>query len=91
MDTAALAVRDNAERLRYELTLDGEVVGFLTYRGRGEAVVLVHTEVDPAQQNQGLGTRLVQGALADLRERGIRVVPLCPFVRAYVSRHPESA
>ncbi len=91
MDTAALALRDDAKRLRYELTLDGDVVGFLSYRWRGDAVVLVHTEVDPAQQNQGLGTRLVQGALDDLRERGVRVVPLCPFVRAYVNRHTESA
>jgi predicted GNAT family acetyltransferase len=90
MDTAALAVRDNAVEHRYELVRDGEVLGFVTYRPRGEALVLEHTEVDPARRERGLGTRLVQGALDDLRARGIRVVPLCPFVRAYLDRHTEA-
>jgi predicted GNAT family acetyltransferase len=90
MDTAALSVRDNREELRYELVRGGEVLGFLLYRIEPDgAVVLVHTDVEPAYEGQGLGTVLVKGALDDLRERGVRAIPLCPFVRAYIRRHPE--
>ena len=89
MDTATLSVRDNREELRYELVREGEVLGFLLYRIEPESVVLVHTDVDPAYEGQGLGSVLVKGALDDLRDRGVRAVPLCPFVRAYIRRHPE--
>jgi uncharacterized protein len=91
MDTAALAVRDDARELRYELTCDDEVLGFIRYRREPGAVVLVHTDVDPVLEGQGLGSVLVKGALDDLRERGLPVVPVCPFVRAYLRRHPEYA
>ena len=91
MDTAALVVRDHERELRYELTLDGEVLGFIRYRRHPDSVVLVHTDVDPAYEGQGLGSMVVQGALDDLRERGLRVVPLCPFVREYLRRHPEQS
>jgi predicted GNAT family acetyltransferase len=91
MDTAALSVRDNRAELRYELVRDDEVLGFLLYRIEPDAVVLVHTDIDPAYEGQGLGSVLVKGALDDLRERGVRAIPLCPFVRAYIRRHPEYA
>jgi len=91
MDTATLSVRDNREELRYELVRGGEVLGFLLYRIEPDAVVLVHTDVDPAYEGRGLGSVLVKGALDDLRERGVRAVPLCPFVRGYIRRHPEYA
>ncbi len=93
MDTASLAVRNNERELRYELTRDDEVLGFIAYRAEPETgrVTLVHTEIDPAYEGQGLGSVLVKGALDDLRERGLTVVPLCPFVRAYLRRHPEEA
>jgi predicted GNAT family acetyltransferase len=51
--------------------------------------VLIHTEIDRELEGQGLGNLLVQGALDDLRARGIDYVPLCPFVRAYLRRHPQ--
>ena len=54
-------------------------------------VFLVHTEIDPAFEGQGLGERLVAGALEDLRARGLKLVPQCPFVRAYLRRHPDQA
>ena len=91
MDTAALSVQDNRAELRYELVRGGEVLGFLLYRIEPDGVVLVHTDVDPAYEGQGLGSVLVKGALDDLRERGVRAVPLCPFVRAYIRRLPEYA
>ncbi len=91
MDTSTLSVSDNPAELRYELKRGDEVLGFIRYRFEPDAVVLVHTDVDPAYEGQGLGSMLVAGALDDLRRRGLRVVPFCPFVRDYLRRHPEAA
>lgn len=85
-----LEVVHNAADRRYELRSDGDLLGLLDYRLEPGAVALVHTEIDPRFERQGLGTQLVAGALADLRERGLRVVPVCPFVAAYLRRHPEA-
>lgn len=80
-------VHNDADR-RYELRSDGDLLGLIDYRLEPGAVSLVHTEIDPRFERQGLGTQLVAGALADLRERGLRVIPVCPFVAAYLRRHP---
>lgn len=90
-ETAELAVRDNPAELRYELRLGDTIVGEILYRSRPGIVVLVHTEVSPSIEGQGLGALLVAGALDDIRARGLRVVPICPFVSAYIGRHPEYA
>jgi predicted GNAT family acetyltransferase len=87
--SAEIVVQDNPGELRYELLLDGDVVGELLYRRSPDRVALVHTEVSPSVEGRGLGARLVAGALDDLRRGGLRVVPICPFVRAYIRRHPE--
>jgi predicted GNAT family acetyltransferase len=84
-------VRDNPDEQRYELLSDGELVGELVYRLRDSRISLLHTEVSPSVEGQGLGGRLVAGALDDIRARGLRVVPVCPFVRAYLRRHPDAA
>jgi hypothetical protein len=87
--SAQIAVRDNPDELRYELVVDGDVAGEIRYRLRPDAVALVHTEVAPKLEGGGLGGRLVAGALDDIRERGLHVIPICPFVRGYIGRHPE--
>ena len=84
-----LVVRNNAEELRYEALRDGELVGIVRYRIEPGVVVLVHTEVDEAVEGTGVGSQLVRGALDDLRVRGVGLVPVCPFVAAYLRRHPE--
>jgi predicted GNAT family acetyltransferase len=86
-----LVVRDDPQELRYEALRDGELVGLIRYRVEAGTVVLVHTEVDEAVEGTGVGSRLVRGALDDIRARGLRLVPLCPFVSAYLRRHPEYA
>lgn len=86
-----LVVRDNPEELRYEALRDDQLVGLIRYRTEPGVVVLVHTEVDEAVEGTGVGSQLVRGALDDLRARGLRLVPLCPFVAAYLRRHPEFA
>jgi predicted GNAT family acetyltransferase len=82
-------VRDNPDELRYEILRDGELLGEIRYRTEPGVITLVHTEVMPAAEGQGVGSRLVAGALDDIRERGLRLVPVCRFVRAYLARHPE--
>jgi predicted GNAT family acetyltransferase len=82
-------VHDETEH-RYELRSDGTLLGLIDYRPEPGAVALVHTEIDPRFERQGLGTQLVAGALADLRARGLRVIPVCPFVADYLRRHPEA-
>jgi uncharacterized protein len=82
-------VVDNPSALRYELRVGDDLAGFIAYARRDGRVTLLHTEVAPEFGGQGLGGKLVEGALADLRERGLEMVPACPFVRSYLERHPE--
>ncbi len=91
MTSLAATVRDNDAAHRYELMLDGELVGRLVYRTRGDVVTLIHTEIDPRFEGHGLGERLVRATLDDIRARGLHIVPLCPYVRAHLRRHPEDA
>lgn len=84
-----MTVTENAERERYEIHVDGSLAGFAEYRGRGDTRTFTHTEVDERFEGQGVGSKLVHDALEDARARGLRVIPMCPFVRAYMGRHPE--
>jgi uncharacterized protein len=84
-------VRDNPAELRYELLDGGTMVGLIRYRLEPGAVALVHTDVDPELEATGAGSELVEGALADLRTRGLGVIPICPFVRSWIERHPAYA
>ena len=74
---------------RYELLVAGRSAGELVYRDRGEDVAaFLHTEVDPKLRGRGLGSALVAAALDDAHRRRLKVVPLCPFVDAYIRHHP---
>lgn len=87
----AVVVRDNSRELRYEALSDGRLIGLIRYRLEPGVVVLVHSEIDLALEGTGLGSELVRGALADIRARGLKVVPHCQFVADYLRRHPEDA
>jgi predicted GNAT family acetyltransferase len=84
-----MTVSDHPDELRYEIEVDGEVAGFINYRRDDGVIELVHTDVAPKWEGQGVGAALVQGALDDLRARGSKVRPYCPFVAKYIHRHPE--
>jgi uncharacterized protein len=86
-----LTVRDAPEEHRYEIRDGDRVLGLAAYQRAGDKVVFTHTEIDPAAEGDGLGGRLVRGALDDVRARGLRVLPRCPFVRGWIQRHPEYA
>ena len=84
-------ITDNPAKSRYEIHVDGRRAGLARYRGGDEDGVLVfdHTEVDDAYEGQGLGGRLAQGALDDVRARGLKVVAECPFIRRWISEHDD--
>jgi predicted GNAT family acetyltransferase len=84
-----IEVSDAPDRERYELSVDGEVVGFTVYRTRPGLIAFVHTEVDERLQGRGLADRLIRFALEDARARGLAVLPFCPFVNAFIDRHRE--
>jgi predicted GNAT family acetyltransferase len=83
-------VRDNTERHRFELDADGHVA-FSNYNRAGDILTVMHTEVPAALNGKGIGSRLVRGVLEIARAQGLKVVPRCPFVAAYIDKHPEYA
>ena len=84
----AATVRHDPDRLRFVVATEaGEAV--LEYQKTGGAYVLAHTLVPEAMEGQGIGSALAEAALAHVRDEGATAVPLCPFVAAYVQRHPE--
>ena len=84
-------VTDAPDRHRYEATVDGTLAGFAQYREVDGARVFTHTEVFDAYEGKGVGGALARGALDDVRNRGGRLVAVCPFIAAYVERHPAYA
>jgi uncharacterized protein len=84
-------VEDNPARRRFEILVDGSLAGFAAYNVRQDTIVFTHTEIDPRFRDKGVGGALVRGALDQVRERGDRVVAKCPFVSAYIERHPQYA
>jgi uncharacterized protein len=84
-----IEVADAPDRERYELSVDGEVVGFTVYRARPRLIAFVHTKIEERLQGRGLADRLIRFALEDARARGLAVLPFCPFVKAFIERHRE--
>ena len=82
-------VRDDSERHRYVVSVDGEDAGSAYYAVREGVVVFTHTEVDDRWEGQGVGSALVRGAIDDVVGSGRTFRPVCPFVRAWVEKHPE--
>ncbi len=85
-----ITVVDRPEERRYEPLVDGGHAGELDYHARNEGVVVfLHTEVDERFEGRGFAAALVTAAFGDVRKRGLRVVNRCPYVAAYIRRHPE--
>jgi predicted GNAT family acetyltransferase len=82
-------VVDDAAEHRYELWVGDARAGVIEYESRPGVVVLIHTQIDAAFEGRGLGSRLIAGGLRDIRARGLKLVPICPFVRSYLRGHPE--
>ncbi len=83
-------VTDNSEESRLELRI-GDAVAELVYRRRADRLVLVHTEVPDELGGRGIGGQLVRAALEKAAAEDLTVVPLCPFARSWLERHPDAA
>ena len=79
---------DNAAKSRYELTRDGQTAE-LEYAIKGDRIVLLHTEVPNALGGQGIGGELVHAAVQRADRDGLTIVPLCPYVRRWIEKHPD--
>jgi predicted GNAT family acetyltransferase len=85
----AAEINRNERLSRYELIIDGDVLGIADYHASGDAIVLPHTVIEPARRGKGLGATLVRGVLDDMRERGETVVPACWYVASFIGDNPE--
>lgn len=83
-------VRNNTDKNRYELSVDGHLAATY-YRLADGVITFIHTEVPDALAGRGVGSKLIKGALDQVRAAGLKVVPQCPFVRAYIEKHPDYA
>lgn len=81
-------ITDDHQRSRYEITVDGALAGFADYRRRTGVIDLIHTEIDPAFQGQGLAGTLIAHMLDRARAEGLMVEPHCPFVQRFIRDHP---
>ncbi|MEM9562416.1 MAG: GNAT family N-acetyltransferase [Actinomycetota bacterium] len=81
-------VVDVTDADRFELRRDGTTVGLASYRRQGDRVIIPHVETFPEHRGQGYAARLMDGALAQIRAAGDKVVPLCPFAAAHIRDHP---
>jgi uncharacterized protein len=83
-------VVNNKADHRYELTVEGHLAA--TYYTIADGVItFIHTEVPSELGGKGVGSALVKGALDQVRADGLKVIPQCPFVKAYIDKHPEYA
>jgi uncharacterized protein len=89
MSDDELQIRDNAAAARLEATVSGQT-GYAEYRLAPGTITFTHTRVPENLRGRGIGTRLIEAALALARARGLQVLPVCPFFRAYLRTHTES-
>ncbi len=87
----SLELIDDAAHHRYVALVDGSRAGLAGYQLSSRVITFTHTEVGDAYAGQGIGSSLARYALDDARARGLRVRPLCPFIKAWIDRHPSYA
>jgi predicted GNAT family acetyltransferase len=84
-----VTVTDNEDHKRFEAYLDGRLAGVLTYTRTDSVAVYPHTKVSEAYEGRGIGGLLTRTALDDARTRGLKVDPECPFIAAWIAKHPD--
>ncbi len=88
MDDTHIIVTNNAEAQRYEVKID-EQLAVLTYERQGNRIIFLHTSVPEALEGHGIAGKLASVALEEARSQQLTVVPVCPFVAAYIRHHQE--
>ena len=89
MSAPPLIVRDNPERHRFEIDLGDGSFAIAEYTLPAGKIMFTHTEVPEAHEGKGIGTMLIEFGLAAARERGLKVIPICPFFAAYMQEHSD--
>ncbi len=87
-DNNQIKITNNTQEERYEVWVDGHVAE-LVYEREGDQITYLHTGVPRELEGRGIGSQLAHAALEDARNQHLTVVPLCPFVKIYIQRHPE--
>ncbi len=92
-DWSQLELINNADRpkKRFELQVENEIIFIEYILTKDNSIYLTHTEVPTSMEGKGLGSTIVKKALNYIREKGYKMIPLCPFVAAYLKKHPEAA
>lgn len=85
----ATTVQDNPGDSRFEITVEGELAGYVDYRRHGQEYALPHTRVFTQFEGRGIGGQLIAGALSEIASRGGTVLPYCPFVPKVIRDNPE--
>lgn len=83
-----MEVIDNKEKNRFEASVNGELA-IVEYSLMDEIISITHTEVPKALAGQGVGSKLTEAVLKHVEERGLKVKPLCPFIKKYIDKHPH--
>ena len=86
-----LEVADNPDKARFEILTDGELAGFVQYHLNGDVIAFTHTQTDDRFRGHGLASHLVQSSLDAVRERHLKVLPYCPFMKSWITAHREYA
>ena len=86
----SVTVRDNPTDSRYDIYHDDDLAGFTAYELTDDQITFTHTETFPAFAGKGLAKQLVTEALDDVRRRGLAVLPVCPYVRKFISRNTSA-
>ena len=81
-------VTNNTESHRFELAVEGHIAATY-YEIANGVITFVHTEVPPELGGKGIGSKLIRGALDQVRTNGLKVIPQCPFVKAFIEKHPD--
>lgn len=89
MDAGSLPIRDHLERHRFEADLGDGTIAVAEYELFPDRIVFTHTQVPAGHEGQGIGSAIIRFALRSARERGLEVVPICPFFAAYIRKHAE--
>jgi predicted GNAT family acetyltransferase len=85
-----VVVRDNAQKRQFEACVEGDLAGFSAYELTDAGIMILHTEVDDAFEGKGVGSALVRQMLDQiLADDELKVTVLCPFVNAWLRRHPD--
>ncbi len=81
-------ITENKEKNRFETEVDGKIA-IIEYNRKKDKINLIHTEVPPEMEGKGIASSLVKQVLQQIKDEGLYVIPRCPFIAAYIKRHPE--